>query len=37
MCRTHVLSIASAKAPFEKTTIERRELRPNDILIDIQF
>ncbi|WP_445745034.1 NAD(P)-dependent alcohol dehydrogenase [Paenibacillus sp. FSL L8-0470] len=37
MCRTHVLSVASAKAPFEKTTIERRELRPNDILIDIQF
>lgn len=37
MCRTHVLSVPSAKAPFEKTTIERRELRPNDILIDIQF
>lgn len=37
MCRIHVLSVASAKAPFEKTTIERRELRPNDILIDIQF
>lgn len=37
MCKTHVLSVASAKAPFEKTTIERRELRPNDILIDIKF
>lgn len=37
MCKTHVLSVTSAKAPFEKTTIERRELRPNDILIDIKF
>jgi uncharacterized zinc-type alcohol dehydrogenase-like protein len=37
MCKTHVLSVQSAKAPFEKTTIERRELRPNDILIDIKF
>ncbi|TKJ92957.1 alcohol dehydrogenase [Paenibacillus sp. CFBP13512] len=37
MCKTHVLSAASPKAPFEKTTIERRELRPNDILIDIKF
>jgi alcohol dehydrogenase (NADP+) len=34
---THVLSVASAKTPFEKTTIERRELRPHDILIDIKF
>lgn len=37
MCKTHVLCVPSAKAPFEKTTIERRELRPNDILIDIKF
>ncbi|MDP4098289.1 NAD(P)-dependent alcohol dehydrogenase [Paenibacillus sp. P96] len=37
MCKTHVLSVPSAKAPFEKTTIERRELRPDDILIDIKF
>lgn len=37
MCKTHVLSAPSAKAPFEKTTIERRELRPHDILIDIKF
>ncbi|WP_179032559.1 NAD(P)-dependent alcohol dehydrogenase [Paenibacillus kribbensis] len=37
MCTTHVLSVPSAKAPFEKTTIERRELRPNDILIDIKY
>jgi uncharacterized zinc-type alcohol dehydrogenase-like protein len=37
MCKTHVLSVPSAKAPFEKTTIERRELRPDDVLIDIQF
>lgn len=37
MCKTRVLSVPSAKAPFEKTTIERRELRPHDILIDIKF
>jgi uncharacterized zinc-type alcohol dehydrogenase-like protein len=37
MCNTHVLSVSSAKAPFEKTTIERRELRPDDILIDIKY
>ncbi|RUS47885.1 NAD(P)-dependent alcohol dehydrogenase [Cohnella sp. AR92] len=37
MCKTHVLSAATAKAPFEKTTIERRELRPDDILIAIKF
>jgi uncharacterized zinc-type alcohol dehydrogenase-like protein len=34
---TQVLSVPSAKAPFEKTTIERRELRPHDVLIDIKF
>jgi uncharacterized zinc-type alcohol dehydrogenase-like protein len=34
---TRVLSVPSAKAPFAKTTIERRELRPHDILIDIKF
>ncbi|NRF95343.1 NAD(P)-dependent alcohol dehydrogenase [Paenibacillus frigoriresistens] len=37
MCKTHVLSVPSPKAPFEKTTIERRELRPSDVLIDIKF
>ncbi|MDT3428250.1 putative zinc-type alcohol dehydrogenase-like protein [Paenibacillus forsythiae] len=37
MCQTRVLSVPSAKAPFEKTTIERRALRPHDVLIDIQF
>ncbi|MEH7309052.1 NAD(P)-dependent alcohol dehydrogenase [Neobacillus drentensis] len=43
MCNNHknlmarVLSVPSAKAPFEKTTIERRELEPNDILIDIKY
>lgn len=37
MTTTRVLSVSSAKAPFEKTTIERRELRPQDILIDIKF
>ncbi len=36
MCNNHkniitrVLSVPSAKAPFERTTIERRELRPDD-------
>ena len=34
---TGALSAAKAKAPFERTTIERRELRPDDILIDIKF
>ncbi|MBT2728142.1 NAD(P)-dependent alcohol dehydrogenase [Bacillus sp. ISL-75] len=40
MCNNHttnVLSVPSAKARFEKTTIERRELRPDDILIDIKY
>jgi uncharacterized zinc-type alcohol dehydrogenase-like protein len=43
MCNNHkniltrVLSVPSAKAPFEQTTIERRELRSDDILIDIKF
>lgn len=37
MCKTHVLSVSNAKAPFEKTTIERRELRPDDVLIEIKF
>lgn len=37
MTTTRVLSVPSAKAPFEKTTIERRELRPDDVLIDIKF
>lgn len=37
MTMTRVLSTPSAKAPFEQTTIERRELRPHDILIDIKF
>ncbi|MCY9002457.1 NAD(P)-dependent alcohol dehydrogenase [Peribacillus frigoritolerans] len=44
MCNTHknitttrVLSASRAKAKFEHTTIERRKLRPDDILIDIKF
>ncbi|CAH1217487.1 putative formaldehyde dehydrogenase AdhA [Paenibacillus allorhizoplanae] len=37
MCKTHVLSVSAAKAPFEKTTIERRQLRPDDVSIDIKF
>lgn len=28
---------AAAKAPFEKTTITRRDLKPTDVLIDISF
>ncbi|MDQ0202209.1 NAD(P)-dependent alcohol dehydrogenase [Neobacillus ginsengisoli] len=34
---TRALSVPSTKAPFEKTTIERRELRPDDVLIDIKY
>ncbi|WP_249598191.1 NAD(P)-dependent alcohol dehydrogenase [Peribacillus frigoritolerans] len=34
---TRVLSASRAKAKFEHTTIERRELRPDDILIDIKY
>ncbi|WP_336805344.1 formaldehyde dehydrogenase AdhA [Bacillus subtilis] len=40
MCNQHqtrVLSVAHAKAKFEQTTIERRGLRPHDVLIDIKF
>jgi uncharacterized zinc-type alcohol dehydrogenase-like protein len=37
MSISRVLSAPSAKAPFEKTTIERRELRSHDVLIDIKF
>ncbi|MFD1676778.1 NAD(P)-dependent alcohol dehydrogenase [Alicyclobacillus fodiniaquatilis] len=37
MTTTRVLSVSQAKAPFEKTTIERRELRPHDVLINIQY
>lgn len=35
--KTRVLSVPNAKAKFEQTTIERRALRPHDILIDIKF
>lgn len=37
MCKSHVLSVPSPKAPFEKTSIERRELRPDDVLINIKY
>ncbi|CAH0311369.1 putative formaldehyde dehydrogenase AdhA [Peribacillus simplex] len=43
MCNHHknilsrALSVPSAKAKFEQTTIERRELRPDDVLIDIKY
>ncbi|MDO7904822.1 NAD(P)-dependent alcohol dehydrogenase [Paenibacillus sp. JX-17] len=34
---TRVLSVPSAKAPFEQSTISRRDLRPDDVLIDIKY
>ncbi|RKP53114.1 NAD(P)-dependent alcohol dehydrogenase [Cohnella endophytica] len=37
MCKTSVLSVSAAKAPFKKSTIERRQLRPDDVSIDIKF
>ncbi|MFB5675178.1 NAD(P)-dependent alcohol dehydrogenase [Paenibacillus terreus] len=37
MCKTRVLSAPGVKMPFEKTTMERRALRPDDVLIDIKF
>lgn len=37
MCKTNVLSVSTAKAPFQKTTIERRELRQDDVLIAIKY
>jgi len=37
MPATPALSAPSAGAPFEKTTIERRELRGDDVAIDIRF
>ncbi|GIO12154.1 putative formaldehyde dehydrogenase AdhA [Cohnella xylanilytica] len=37
MCTTHALSVPSAGVPLEKTAIERRELRPDDVLIDIKY
>lgn len=33
----HAYAAPEAKAPFEKITIERRDLRPHDVLIDIKF
>ncbi|KAF6658990.1 NAD(P)-dependent alcohol dehydrogenase [Paenibacillus polymyxa] len=37
MCKVHALSVPSANAPFERTMIERRVLRPDDVLIDIKY
>lgn len=37
MTLTRVLSVPNAKAPFEKNTIARRDLRPHDVLIDIKY
>jgi len=37
MSTTPALSLAEAGSDFETTTIERRELRPDDVRIDIHF
>lgn len=37
MTRVNAYAAPSEAAPLEKTVIERRELGPNDILIDIAF
>lgn len=37
MSSTPALSAPSAGAPFDTTTIERRDLGPQDVLIDIKF
>ena len=37
MPATAALSTPAAGAPFERTTIERRELGPADVLIDVKF
>lgn len=37
MCQSRVLRVPYAKAPFEKAEIERRALRPDDVLIEIKY
>lgn len=37
MAQTKAIHAPSAGAPLEPTTINRRELRPNDVLIDIKY
>ncbi|WP_025680877.1 NAD(P)-dependent alcohol dehydrogenase [Paenibacillus massiliensis] len=37
MCESRVLSVSHAKANFKTTTIQRRDLRPDDVLIDIKY
>jgi uncharacterized zinc-type alcohol dehydrogenase-like protein len=37
MLRTPALAVPAAGAPFEPTTLERRALRPDDVLIDIRY
>ena len=37
MASTPALSAPAAGAPFDKTTIERRDLREDDVEIDIKF
>ncbi|ASR34428.1 alcohol dehydrogenase [Prauserella marina] len=34
---THAIAAPSAGAPLEQTTIQRRDLRPDDVLIDIAY
>jgi uncharacterized zinc-type alcohol dehydrogenase-like protein len=37
MSSTPALSVPSAGAPFDRATIQRRELGEHDVLIDIKF
>ncbi|GAB3287719.1 NAD(P)-dependent alcohol dehydrogenase [Parasphingorhabdus pacifica] len=37
MATTHAIAVPSPGAPMEQTTIERRELRPDDVRIDIAY
>jgi uncharacterized zinc-type alcohol dehydrogenase-like protein len=34
---THAIAVPAPGAPLEQTTIERRDLRPDDVLIDIAY
>ena len=37
MAETRAIQTPSAGAPFERTTIDRRDLRPDDVAIEIAF
>ncbi|MDR7299884.1 NAD(P)-dependent alcohol dehydrogenase [Haloactinomyces albus] len=37
MAQTHAIAAAGPGAPLEPTTLERRELRPDDVCIDIAY